>query len=73
MFGNFFVKIKREKLYFIPALQTALHIVNMALQAKDLTDVHKCNAWGYKWATLFVGDINTGTWSSSLGESQTRR
>jgi hypothetical protein len=23
---------------------------------------------GYNWATLFLGDINTGTWSSRLGE-----
>jgi hypothetical protein len=60
MFDNFFLKIKREELYFIQALQTALHIVNMAFQAKDVTDVHKFNAWGYNWATLFVGDINRG-------------
>jgi hypothetical protein len=25
---------------------------------------------GYNWATLFLGDINTGTWSSRLGESR---
>jgi hypothetical protein len=24
-------------------------------------------AWGYNWATLSLGDINTGTWSSRLG------
>jgi hypothetical protein len=24
----------------------------------------------YNWATLFLGDINTGTWPSRLGESQ---
>jgi hypothetical protein len=24
---------------------------------------------GYNWATLFLGDINTGTWPSRLGES----
>jgi hypothetical protein len=28
---------------------------------------------GYNWATLFLGDINTGTWPSRLGESQLRR
>jgi hypothetical protein len=28
------------------------------------------SAWGYNRATLFLGDINTGTWSSRLGESQ---
>jgi hypothetical protein len=24
-------------------------------------------AWGYNWADLSLGDINTGTWSSKLG------
>jgi hypothetical protein len=24
-------------------------------------------AWGYNRATVFLGDINAGTWSSSLG------
>jgi hypothetical protein len=22
------------------------------------------NAWGYNWVTLFLGEVNTGTWSS---------
>jgi hypothetical protein len=26
--------------------------------------------WGYNWATLFLGDINTGTWHYRLGESR---
>jgi hypothetical protein len=26
----------------------------------------------YNWATLFLGGINTGTWSSRVGESQMR-
>jgi exonuclease III len=33
----------------------------------------KPSARGYNWATLFLGDINTGTWSSRLGESQMRQ
>jgi hypothetical protein len=24
-------------------------------------------AWGYNWATLSLGDINTGAWSSRFG------
>jgi hypothetical protein len=28
--------------------------------------------FGYNWATLFLGDINTGTWPSSLGVSDER-
>jgi hypothetical protein len=31
------------------------------------------SAWGYNWATLFLGDINTGAWPSRLGESQQRQ
>jgi hypothetical protein len=27
------------------------------------------SAWGYNSATMFLGDINTGTWPSRLGES----
>jgi hypothetical protein len=34
---------------------------------RDKWDVH---ARGYNWATLFLGEINTGTWPSRLGESQ---
>jgi hypothetical protein len=30
----------------------------------------KPSAWGCNWATLFLGEINTGTWPSMLGESQ---
>jgi hypothetical protein len=30
-------------------------------------------ARGYNWATLFLGDINTGTWPSRLGESRMRQ
>jgi hypothetical protein len=26
----------------------------------------KLSAWGYNWTTLFLGDINTGTWPSRL-------
>jgi hypothetical protein len=33
----------------------------------------KGNTWGYNWATLFLGDINTGTLPSRLGESQMRQ
>jgi hypothetical protein len=28
------------------------------------------SAWGYNWATLLLGDLNTGTWPSRLGESR---
>jgi hypothetical protein len=35
--------------------------------------LHHVSARGYNWATLFLGDINTGTWPSKLGESQMRQ
>jgi hypothetical protein len=31
------------------------------------------SAWGYNRDTLFLGDINTGTWPSILGESRGTR
>jgi hypothetical protein len=31
------------------------------------------SARGYNWATLFLGDINTGTWHSRLVVSQMRQ
>jgi hypothetical protein len=30
-------------------------------------NTRKPSARGYNWATLFLGDINTGTWPSRLG------
>jgi hypothetical protein len=35
-------------------------------------DKRERRAQGYNWATLFLEDINTGTWPSRLGESQMR-
>jgi hypothetical protein len=32
-------------------------------------DEKEPNAWGCNWATLFLGDINMGTWTSKLGKS----
>jgi hypothetical protein len=33
-------------------------------------DERKPSSWGYNQATLFLGDINTGTWPSRLEESR---
>jgi hypothetical protein len=33
-------------------------------------DEKEPSAWGYNWATLFLRDINTGTWPSRLGEAR---
>jgi hypothetical protein len=33
-------------------------------------DEREPGAWGYKWTTLLLTDINTGTWPSRLGESR---
>jgi hypothetical protein len=30
-------------------------------------DEKEPSAWGYNWANLFLGDINTRTWPSRLG------
>jgi hypothetical protein len=31
-------------------------------------DEKEPSALGYNWATIFLGDINTGSWPSRLGE-----
>jgi hypothetical protein len=36
-------------------------------------DEREPSAQGYNWATLFLGDINTGTLPSRLEESQMRQ
>jgi hypothetical protein len=33
---------------------------------------NQVSARAYNWATLFLENMNTGTWPSSLGESQMR-
>jgi hypothetical protein len=42
----------------------------VAYKIPFFTDACKPNIWGYNYATLFLGDIKTGTWPSRLGESQ---
>jgi hypothetical protein len=36
-------------------------------------DERELSAQGYNWATLFIGDINMGTWTSRLRESKKLR
>jgi hypothetical protein len=36
----------------------------------NISQLYKPSARGYNWSTLFLGDVNTGTWPSRLGESQ---
>jgi hypothetical protein len=40
--------------------------VTLTLEATKL----KPSAWAYNWASLFLGDINAGTWPSRLEESR---
>jgi hypothetical protein len=42
--------------------------VNATILIEDIVTGH-C-AWGYNWASLFLGEINTGTWPPRLGESK---
>jgi hypothetical protein len=39
---------------------------------QDKLETETQERW-YNWATLFLEDINMGTWSSRLGESQMRQ
>jgi hypothetical protein len=40
---------------------------------RNITLTLTFRARGYNWATMFVGDINTGTWPSRFWESQMRQ
>jgi hypothetical protein len=54
---------------------SVFHIFCIQFQYKFKPNINKRepSARGYNWATLFLGDINTGTWPSRLGESQMRQ
>jgi hypothetical protein len=40
------------------------------ISGKVIGKFSKPSAWGYNWVTLFLREINTGTWPSRLLESQ---
>jgi hypothetical protein len=48
-----------------------LYIIGIQYLTK-IESLSQPSARGYNWATLFLGDINTGTWPFRLGESQIR-
>jgi hypothetical protein len=62
---------KPNKKYWLPADYTALCPLTRHSSQPPLTRVEATkrepSARGYNWATLFLGDINTGTWPSRLG------
>jgi hypothetical protein len=41
----------------------------LSCESKEATK-REPKAWGYNRTTLFPGDVNTGTWPSTLGESR---
>jgi hypothetical protein len=70
------VVVKRGAV-FMASNQCAI-ITACSREADFISSTHsspynKPSARGYNWATLFPGDINTGTWPSRLGESQMRQ
>jgi hypothetical protein len=52
-----------------PATKELLEAVSSMWSTLRLHDMHQQD----NWATLFLGDINMGTWNSRLGESQMRQ
>jgi hypothetical protein len=52
--------------YWLTDWLTVSRNVTLTLEATKLTP----SAWGYNWASLFLGDINAGTWPSRLEESR---
>jgi hypothetical protein len=72
-------QIRDEKLQYFGNFSWLYSLLfKLQIQKQTFSVGHKENtrflpsAWGYNWATLFLGDINTGTRPSRLGESQVR-
>jgi hypothetical protein len=42
-------------------VEAGSNIFTVALEVVE-GDKKKTSAWGFNWATLFLEDINTGTW-----------
>jgi hypothetical protein len=67
-----FLKPLNDELNFVssrrwlPSLTTLRQPSYQSVEANPLPG-------GYNWTTLFLGDINTGTWPSRLGKSQMRQ
>jgi hypothetical protein len=64
--------ITRLKEWQVLTLSGDLCCVGFINAIGDLSNDER-TAQGYNWATLFLGDINTGIWPSRLGESQMRQ
>jgi hypothetical protein len=58
---------------FFSSLCTTSYILGSHLILAKYSSPGKPSAQMYNWATLFLGDINMGTWPSRLGESQELR
>jgi hypothetical protein len=56
----------------LPCVEAGLNTPTEALRVVG-SDKREPSAWGYNWATLFLGDINMGTSPSRSGESQVRK
>jgi hypothetical protein len=75
--------IKTLMTYACPAWELVAHTFLIKLQRlrnrflRTIGNLPRCtlvrDAWGYNWATLFLGDINTGTWPSKLEDSNLRQ
>jgi hypothetical protein len=57
--------------YLRKLTSTAITVKNCAFcEVRNISYKQAIGTLGYNWDTLFLGEINTGTWSSRLGESQ---
>jgi hypothetical protein len=56
---------------WLPRVEAGENISTVALRVVRATKKEPC-ARVYNWATLFLGKINTGAWTSKFGETQNR-
>jgi hypothetical protein len=58
------------KYCILPTQRISVFRTVITINSINLLSFRVGSVWGYNWATLLLGEINAGTWSSGLEESK---
>jgi hypothetical protein len=72
MLGIFYYKINYRVMCICVGVTHLQFLFTQIVYVKAFECNREPRAAGYIWPTLFIGDINTWTWPSRLGESRIR-
>jgi hypothetical protein len=64
---NFYILFRRNSVFQWPRVEAGYNTSTVALRVIE-GDEKGTRCLGVNWATLSLGDINTGTWDSKLRE-----